>query len=217
MDALNVSLPGRHIVFTWQDEQAYLDLLRARFPSVRVYLNPVSSALYGPEPPEVPLLTRVPERFSIFLEFVFSPEWKPAWEWDEKSGKWYMGGLAYPNGTMLRCRTVTKPTHRPETDSGFGPPVLMEGEIYFRCRKDVPEDMKIARSALRLIGKVASNRNQVVVQYPTLEVRGSVEKGGWWWIGNDAKRWLLEEPDRMTAYKSVSQRGIRPETGGDDF
>lgn len=211
MDAWNVSLPGRHVVFTWRDEQAYLDLLRARFPSVRVYLNPLSSEIEGPEPPVVPMLTTVPERFSTFLEFAFSPGWKPTWERDERSGEWRMRGFGYPNGTMLRCRATKKCKRRSDLGPGFDPPTLDEGEIYFRCRKDVPDDLKLARAALRLIGKIASNRNQVVVQYPILENRGPLEKGSFWWIGNDARRWLLEEPDRMTAYSVVSQQGIRPE------
>ncbi|MBT3931815.1 MAG: hypothetical protein HOF34_13965 [Rhodospirillaceae bacterium] len=205
-------LPRRHVVFTRRDEQAYLDVLRARFPSVRVYLNPDSDEAKGPEPPEVPLLTTVPERFSTFLDFAFSPGWKPTWTWNESSRSGSMGPLSYPNGSMLRGRARGKSRRRPDLGPGFDPPTFDVGEIYFRCRKDVPEDMKVARAALRLIGKVASNQNQIVVHYPTLENRGPVEKGSWWWIGNDARQWLLDQPDRMTAYSVMSMRGIRPAT-----
>ena len=166
----------------------------------------------GPEPPEVPLLTTVPERFSTFLDFAFSPGWKPTWTWNESSRSWSMGPLSSPNGSMLRGRARGKSRRRPDLGPGFDPPTFDVGEIYFRCRKDVPEDMKVARAALRLIGKVASNQNQIVVHYPTLENRGPVEKGSWWWIGNDARQWLLDQPDRMTAYSVMSMRGIRPAT-----
>jgi hypothetical protein len=49
--------------------------------------------------------------------------------------------------------------------------------------RNVPDDMKLARAALPLVGKIASNRNQVVYRYPPMRVYFERTKGSELWIG----------------------------------
>ncbi len=86
---------------------------------------------------------------------------------------------------------------------------MYAGRLYFRCGKGNKEHLALARKALRLLGKVASNKIQVV-EYPSLEVVARYPKGAFLWIGHDAARWLREDPARMAYYNENWKRGYRP-------
>lgn len=157
------------------------------------------------------LLNAVPTDHTLPLEIIFDPKWEPRWRVSKETGEWSRDTLPYPNARMDRCELYSRSKRWSNLSPGFDPSRISDGMLYFRCRNEVPGDMKLARAALRLVGKVASNKGQVICEYPSMRVLFERKKGEILWLGNDARRWLLERPDRMAGYFYPERLGHRPE------
>jgi hypothetical protein len=198
------SMPGRHFALVREDLDAYACLLTEAFPDIRFY-KPSWDEKRNPEhPPKLRFQKDFASEGYGNFSILWSPEkWKPNWEW-LKWGEWYDGMMLWPNG-VIECGEGIVP------EQGKWPQFLFPGQIYFRCRKDNKEDMRMARKGLRLLTKVASNRNQVMVEIPSMKEFARFEKGNMLWIGHHAREWLLQDPRRMTDISSRSStQGIRP-------
>ena len=209
--ALDTHFRSRHIAFTREDEGAYCALLREAFPDIR-YLDEPRSGYDGPEPPEIGFYTRLVDCPASITDVIFDPDWRPLWSNETKYRTWSTTNHPYPNAYIIRSGSIYPWSEKSGIRGveGPSPPSLAEGEIHFRCRVACPGDFKLAAKALRLIGKVATNKRQVHLFYPSLEVIGNREKGSELWIGHDAIRWLREDPERMTGYNAGMKIGLRP-------
>ncbi len=208
---VDVSFRSRHIAFTREDEAAYCALLRVAFPDIRYLARPQRSH-DGPEPPEIGVYTRLVDCLAYTTHVIFDPDWRPAWRKTGKYKTWSTTNYPYPNGYILRSGSI-RPGREKSGQRGVEgpvPPRLAGGDIHFRCRPACPGDFKLAARALRLIGKVATNKRQVRLFYPSREVIAYDEKGSELWIGHDAIRWLREDSERMTGYSVGMKIGVRP-------
>lgn len=140
--------------------------------------------------------------------------WAPDWEWSDVSGAWRnRAPVANPHGSMSETGRIRK--YSPELKQGdFALEYIDEGEIYFRCRDDHPEDMKMARRIMRAIGKVVSNKNLGHTYAPDYPPLRPTEKGFPWWVGAKAREWALADQTRMfLLYKGPKPNtvaGVRP-------
>ncbi len=208
---VDVSFRSRNIAFTREDEAAYCALLREAFPDVR-YLDRPKGGHDGPEPPEIGFYTRLVDCPASITDVIFDVGWRPAWRKQGKYQTWSATNYPYPNAYIIRSGSIYPRSEKSGIRGveGPSPPSLDDGDIHFRCRPACPGDFKLAAKALRLIGKVATNKRQVHLYYPSLEVIGCREKGSELWIGHDAIRWLREDPERMTGYNAGMKIGRRP-------
>ena len=166
---LDVNFQSRYIVFTREDEAAYCALLREAFPDIR-YLAMPRGGHDGPEPPEIGIYRRLVECPARITDVFLDPNWRPAWHRWGKYQTWSPGDYPYPNAYIIRSGRIYPWSEKSGQRSVEGPvpPRLAGGEIHFRCRKACPGDFKLAAKALRLIGKVATNKRQVHLFYPSL-------------------------------------------------
>jgi hypothetical protein len=169
---LDTKFRSRHIAFTREDEEAYCALLREAFPGIRYLEKPGTND--GPEPLEIGFYTRLVDCPAYFTDVIFDPDWRPDWEKTGKYQTWSTTNYPEPNAYILR--SGRKRPRREKSgirgEEGPVPPHLLGGEIHFRCRPACPDDFKLAGKALRLIGKVATNKRQVTLYYPSLDVVG---------------------------------------------
>ncbi len=209
--ALNTKFRSRYIAFTKEDEAAYCALLREAFPGIR-YLDKSRTGDKGSEPPEIGVYTKLAECPAYYTDVIFDPDWRPAWKKRDDYPYWSNTNYPQSSAYIIRSRRID-PWSEKSGIRGVEGPVparLSRGEIHFRCRPACPGDFKLAAKALRLIGKVATNKRQVTLYYPSLEVIGYSEKGSELWIGHDAIRWMREDPERMTWYNAGMKIGLRP-------
>lgn len=192
---------GREWVVTLADELAYAELLAEAFPGVRFLesRNPVS---INKPPLDIQPRASLTDCVASMVHIVFDPSWTLRWEPSKVSNWWTYDSDSLPNGTMDRM-TIWYPRgapgHQPydmDGTSHWGAG-LHKGRIYFRIVPGNENHEAFARKALRLIGKMASKRNFVHVANDTNEVLGPARFVPW--IGNDARRWCLEKPDRRLA------------------
>jgi len=118
-------------------------------------------------------------------------------------GKWY------PNGPIRFCGYI-RTEELPGGDVEFVP----EGEIYFRCRQERPEDMKLARKIMRALNKVMSNKNLGHTYAPAFPPPRPTEKGYPVWVGHEARAWARAAPNRLhMTYRGPREgtlAGLRP-------
>jgi hypothetical protein len=230
MTSQRPSMPGRHFVFHPDDALAWSELMRQRFRELRYYDAPLSGELRpGKSPFDLRLRTSLHggagEDFRS-IDLVFDETWRPEWTKDRMGG-WTLGSPPYPNATIryLGGRIFEETTVRDGYEYVRGeerhrvpdrvePPRITGGQIYFRCEKGNPEHMRVARAALRLIAKVATNK-VAVVHYPSLKVVPQESGGpGVTWCGFHAIDWCRKAPDRFLNYRSTNEGnegyGLRP-------
>lgn len=137
--------------------------------------------------------------------------WRPDWVWHETSEKWddCWPGKWYPNGPIRFCGYI-RTEELPGGDVEFVP----EGEIYFRCRQERPEDMKLARKIMRALSKVMSNKNLGHTYAPAFPPPRPTEKGYPVWVGHEARAWARAAPNRLLMpYRGPREgtlAGLRP-------
>lgn len=131
------------------------------------------------------------------FQISFDAAYTPQWEWNEDMKWWSCSNPPLVNATC-DLSGIAK-----EAD----PPYVTVGRIYFRCRKDNAGHKAVARKALGLIRKMATNKC-MQVQYPSMEVRYRVEKGGSVWIGEDAVRWCRANPQGMVSFQHWHRHGL---------
>jgi hypothetical protein len=198
-------MPGRLIALTRPDVARYSDLLVEAFPDIWFLRELSYKEKNSLEPPSVmptQSLTTLYEVGGQRCGIEFGENWKPEWELG-KFG-WSLANLKYPNGEF----ELGSMGWGWQSDPSI-PESMWYGRIYFRVNKDDKTQVAIARKALGLLRKMASNRTQTVA-YPSLQVLSRNERGSMIWIGEDAARWCREKPYRMIAYQANYGSGLRP-------
>ncbi len=191
-----VRFRGREIIFSAADELVYAELLVRAFPDVR-FLDLPDVLPRGEKPPEATVRS-LAECHGRETLIVFDPAWKPTWECDpgpRNWDRWYIKGLTCPNGEFGRFYRV-KPSKRgearPENERIES---IGADKIYFRIAPNDKDQEAVARKALGLIGKMASRANMRNLRMPQMEDIGKPRMIEYW-VGNDARRWCLEKPNR---------------------
>ena len=206
-----IAFRTRYFVLTPVDEAAYSKLLVEAFPRMRFFDEP-PSAYEGPTPPEITLHESLSACARHYVLAIFEPDWAPCWSNRSKSGWWSIRNLPYPDVVIERGGQIFpwQPKASLKSVEGPEPQRIQGGRIYFRCHKGDKAELAIAGKALRLLGKVATNKRQMRVRYPSLEVVGYDEKNSHLWMGHDAIRWLRENPERMADFNAFLKIGYRP-------
>lgn len=180
------------------DEIAYADLLAETFPGVRFVEEAIRTSAHWPMPDIRPQAS-LADCFAKEVHVVFDPSWDLRWRsvWvKEDYWQWTYGAIPLPNGTILR-RTFA-------WAAGFDKPrpidmdkttTLCASWIYIRVEPGNKEHEAIARKVFGLIGKIANRRNLVLIANKTFEIVDASPRRTPW-VGNDARRWCLEKPDR---------------------
>ncbi|MEO5375902.1 MAG: hypothetical protein H7840_16850, partial [Alphaproteobacteria bacterium] len=105
-----------------------------------------------------------------YIEVVLDPDWEPTWFQSPgyKTTCWITDN-PYPNATFERSHVREEPSEL-WIDGKARPiaPRISEGRIYFRCLKDDAAQRRLAAKAIRLIGKIATNKNMQEIRYPSL-------------------------------------------------
>jgi hypothetical protein len=202
------SILQRIVVFSRVDLARYSDLLVEAFPDVWFIRAPGNVGRWMAVPPAFAPTQSLPEAHgserSAECDVMFGTGWQPVWKQGD-SGFWHIANRTVPNGTF-RVNCTVYPARDGEDAK---PENMTDGQFYFRVDADDKAQVSVARKALRLIGKVASNRIQSV-RFPSLEVISRNERGGTIWIGRDVARWCREKPDRMAYYQGRQHWGFRP-------
>ena len=192
-------VPGREIAFSERDWQTYAERLIEAFPQVRFISMPARRVYDKSTRPEPLQLRASPlDTGSSVVEVSFDSAYRPNWQWNAEMGWWSCRNPPLVNATFELTGIIEYKD----------PPYVTIGRIYFRCRKHNDEHKAVARRALGLIRKMATNK-RVEVEHPSMRVVETIEKGGRVWIGEDAARWCRENP-RGTIY---SVRWNRPGCG----
>ena len=196
-------LPGRRFCLSKGDLDAYSDLLLAAYPDMRFFRASSEELEDRRQPPVLRFHDNLKSAEYGRLDILFSPEhWDPQWEIDKYTKRWSTEMTPRPNGVI---------TGSGETGiaQNHGQPFIGDGDIYFRCRKGDKDDMRVARKCLRLLTTVASNKGQVVVAFPSMEVLWNAPND--LWIGHGAREWLLADPRRITRYNGGNvDEAVRP-------
>ena len=196
VDRHDVGIRKREIVLSPADQLAYAEILAREFPDVR-FLDEPHTLPKNEKPPEATVRSLAECRCEDVL-IVFDPAWRPAWKCDSDAktyNRWYIRGLPLPNGSLERGQGVGRKEKHKDLFDGEVPESIESGRIYFRIAANDKAQDAVARKALRLIGKIASNKNLLLVRHPSLEVIWPKTTSEWW-IGFDARRWCLEKPTR---------------------
>lgn len=202
----------RYFVFTEEDERRYFALLAEAFPTMRVMDEPINALVGEERPPPVLVHSSIAECRRGQIEIIFDADWQPVWGVDRRYIFWSLNTVPFPNGLYLRGGGVLPAQERSRQSDveGPAPEELLEGRINLRARRGVESDRKTISKAMRLMAKVASNRNIMTVRFPSLEVIGRFEKGYMLWVGHDAREWAREDSRRMLSYNPGVKIGIRP-------
>lgn len=186
-----VSTRQRQTIFLEADETAYSEVLTRAFPGVRFWdYVPWEISSNKERPPETLPLCALTECQGDYVDIEFDPDWRPRWVWNEYHSEWksQSSGQSLISGVIERHKTPIR--------GKAGRITLYSGRIYYRFDPDDKEEVAIARKALRLIDKVASNRDLMVLDIKTLEIRSPTCIGAPS-VGHHARRWCLAEPDRL--------------------
>lgn len=197
-----VSFRCREACLTPADLRAFSALLVENFPTARYFEKPHLRDLDGPEPPDITIALRLHDLNDYQVYMTFDEDWLPQWNKTEYYGDWALAYPRLPDVRFLVGRMWPANEQRPERIDSF--------EIQCSCRPHRKEDFTMARRLFYLLGKVATNRNQVYVGYPDYEVITVFEKGGGVWLGHDAIRWAREDPRRMLTMHASGRGGLRP-------
>jgi len=196
IDPHDVRIRKREIVLSSADQLAYAEVLAREFPEARFLDDPYT--LPKNEKPSEATVRSLAECRCENVVIVFDPAWRPEWKGEPNSPKsncWYIRNLPLPNGRFERGRGIRQKKRPDDTFAGEISEGIESGRIYFRIAPNDREQEMLARKALRLIGKIASNKGLLLVRYPSQAVI-CPETRSEWWIGFDARRWCLEKPTR---------------------
>lgn len=164
-----VSFRCRKACLTPADLRAFSTLLVEYFPTARYFADPDLQGLDGPWPPEVVIAFRLHDLRDYEVYMTFDEDWLPQWGRAGYYGEW---SLAYPRLPYVRFLVGRMRS----ADQRF-PERIDSLEIQCSCRPHRKEDFAIARRLFHLLGKVATNRNQVYVGYPRLRGDHRVREG----------------------------------------
>jgi hypothetical protein len=192
----SILTPGREFCFTEKDLRRFNELLVEAFPDI-CFLREL------PMREERDTTVKPPSTASQWLHelpagvytYVFQGvDWRPDWTVTGRFQQWRPSNIVMPNGFLSVGRGVQTWLSRVEDDIEY----LDDGRLYTRCYKGNDEQMRIGRKVKRLVAKVATNRKQELWKFNPLRLQSRTEKGSDFWIGHDAREWLLAKPNRFT-------------------
>lgn len=199
-----VSFRCRDACLTPADLKVFSTLLVENFAAARYFVPPHFTKCDGLEPPNVPIALKLADLPDYKIYMTLDEEWLPQWGRSPEDGSWVLNYPRLPYVRFLVGRMWPADRRYPERIDSL--------EIQCSCRPHRKEDFAMARRLFHLLGKVATNRNQVYVSYPGYEVITVFEKGGQGsvWLGHDAIRWAREDPRRLLTMHASGRGGIRP-------
>ncbi|HLO75375.1 MAG TPA: hypothetical protein VK196_02840 [Magnetospirillum sp.] len=199
-----VSFRCREACLTPADLKVFSTLLVENFTTARYFADPGLHGLDGQEPPEVVIAFRLHDLRDYEVYMTFDEDWLPQWGRAGHYGDWSLSYPRLPHVRFLVGRVRPADQRYPERIDSL--------DIQCSCRPHRKEDFTMARRLFHLLGKVATNRNQVYVSYPGYEVITVFEKGGQGsvWLGHDAIRWAREDPRRLLTMHPSGRGGMRP-------
>lgn len=185
----------RKVALLREDEIAYATLLRETMPGIR-FLDPDFVTGRTTESAGDELL---PNSFPD-VAIVFDPSWQPGLSCAEDSSPdaRQLRKICYPIGMLGRGGHVSK---RIDFRTSSAPPLsqyISPNNLFFRYIAGNKEQQRMVRTALRLLGKIANNRDLILIDPRTREVLDENALDGPL-IGHHARRWCLERPDRDVA------------------
>jgi hypothetical protein len=210
----NPIVPGRRVCFTAVDWKDFGDAFAESLPDAWYTRNLTLEEARQVEPPAIPRhkhLCDVREPDGVFageVEVHLHADWNPrvvetgtSWKkWDITSN------LEIPRIRVLLSRGI-QPADK---DS---PEHLDESEIQIYCESGNKNHARFVRQVFRLIERLATNRNQLVVSYPDYQILNVIDKGSWCWFGRDALRWVREDQKRMFNYYRPKPERNQPGMG----
>jgi hypothetical protein len=196
-------MPGRLIIWTREDLIAWSTLLREAFPQVLFYEQfPFHSWEEIPEhPPSMILRETLADIEDGMGQIIITDrKWRP----DQVLAQ----GPYFPIWTWARQPRVTG-CHRGGSTAGATiampgsgkrclSPTMLGEDVFLRYHRDDVEAKAMAMKALRLIGKMATNR-LLVCDPKTLATKGP-QPQRMYWAGHHAVRWCLDDPRRTLGY-----------------
>lgn len=206
------SLRTRYLWLTDVDWRDFADLLAATFPSLRYYASLGWNRSNASQPPEIRLhrhLLEV-ERFERqhIVHAVFDESWQADVRQVDRNGsertKWSIvnSGKIFP-AIMFQFDHLYAPEQ-------FAAMISMQHAVVtFYGGPGSHGDKLLSQKFFRLLGKFATNRNQVEFELPSRRVTHRQEKGSLFWLGYDAIRWARENPERVFLY-NAQDWGFRP-------
>ena len=189
-----VRMPGRQTIWTSDDLMTWCNLLRDAFPQV-LFHEQFSSALSEDEPERPPEVifhdSLVDIRMGLGEIIIADRDWRPhmlvrpgpyclLWTWARQppvTGA-NLGGHGEPMMPTSRVRR----------------PKLNAGSVFLRYHRDDREAKSIAMKALRLVGKMSTNK-LMLCDRTTLAIKGPAT-ACMFWAGHHAIRWCLDDPRR---------------------
>lgn len=207
------SLRNRYVWLTDTDWRGFADLLAETFPSLRYYASLGWNRSNASQRPEVKLHRHLMdvERFEQqhIVDAVFDESWHPdvqqledwtqpgTYEWSIVNNR-----DKYPSIMFQFDHLYTSEQFATMTS-------MQHCCITFYAGPDSHEDKLLSQKFFRLLGKFATNRNQVQFELPGRRVIHRQEKGSLFWPGRDAIRWAREDPERVFLY-NAQDWGFRP-------
>lgn len=213
---------SRMVLMMPEDFQVFCELLAKEFPDARYYMDPTDKLcnyLYRPEkgllrtkPPRVLIhhsLRRIwqcAQRWNAHIIMVPDTEWQPVW----KQIKDYYGlPYEYPFWSLNRPRHPyiwIRDIHYLNPSKGVATPSTVDFSVH--CQPGNEAHLRFASTVIRLLGRIASDRNLVKVEQHSgkiLEIH--VDKTSWNWVGHAARRWATENKNCFLGF-STNRAGI---------
>jgi len=192
-------MPGRLTIWTRDDLIAWSSLLREAFPQVLFYEQfPYCSREDIPKQrPSMVLRETLADIENGMAEIIITDrKWRPdlvlaqgpycpIWTWARQPRVTGCYRSVRPGGAAIAM---------PGSASHYVSPTMHGDDVFLRYHRDDVEAKAMAMKALRLIGKMATNK-PVVCDPKTLAAKGP-QPQRMYWAGHHAVRWCLDDPRR---------------------
>lgn len=202
-----------------EDFQVLCEILAKEFPDARYYMDPTDkqrNVLCQPEkglrrtkPPRVLIhhslhrIWQCAQRWNSDIVMVPDTEWRPTWQHVKDHHEYPHWSLNAPRHPYVWLRDMRG------LDSSDGVAPLHTVDISVHCQPGNEAHLRFASHVMRLLGRIASDRNLVEVEQPSGKIVGiHVDKTSWCWVGHAARHWAAENTDRFLK-SSTSTAGTR--------
>ncbi len=213
---------SRVVLMLPEDFRILCELLAREYPDARYYMDPTDKLcnyLHRPEkgllrtkPPRVLIhrsLQRIwqcAERWQADIMMVPDTEWQPVWQHVKES---YGRPYEYPYWSLNRPRHPyiwIRDIRYLNSSKGVATPSTVDFSVH--CQPGNEAHLRFASTVIRLLGKIASDRNLVEVDRRSGKIlKVCVDKSSWFWVGHAVRHWATESKDRVLS-ASTSTTGI---------
>jgi len=200
------SLKSRFVWLTEADWCNFDRLLRETFPTIRYYVDLVWKHRYDEQRPDIPIFEKlldIPSLYSedcVFVSGIFNDAWRPDLRREPEDGEpdcmaWRIANRpGNPHFLFQMLRRLYTP------DMLKDAPFMEYGNVTFYRDPGNHEHDLLSRHFYRLLGKICTNRNQVQISMPERKILFRQPKSSMFWLGQDALRWVREDPQRVFFY-----------------